>query len=55
LWPWPAYESIEEIARESFIPVAGYRKANSSAMLKLFLSRLDDVIASVTRRVRKPN
>jgi LysR family hca operon transcriptional activator len=30
--------------------VAGYSKANDSATLKLFLSRLDDVIASVSRR-----
>ena len=30
--------------------VAGYNKANNSATLKLFLSRLDDVIASVNRQ-----
>jgi LysR family hca operon transcriptional activator len=30
--------------------VAGYSKANNSATLKLFLSRLDDVIASVSRQ-----
>jgi LysR family hca operon transcriptional activator len=33
--------------------VAGYNKANNSPTLKLFLSRLDDVIASVSRQGEK--
>ena len=33
--------------------VAGYNKANNSPTLKLFLSRLDDVIASVARQGEK--
>jgi LysR family hca operon transcriptional activator len=30
--------------------VLGYRKANTSPLLKLFLSRTDDLIARVSRR-----
>jgi LysR family transcriptional regulator, hca operon transcriptional activator len=33
--------------------VAGYNKANNSPTLKLFLSRLDDVIASVSHQGEK--
>ena len=52
--PWSVISRPLQGATPTVDLVLGHRKANTSPLLKLFLSRADDLIARVSKRSREP-
>jgi LysR family hca operon transcriptional activator len=53
LLPWSVTSRPLEGEAPTIDLVVGYSKANSSPILKLFLSRIDDLIAGISSKARR--